>query len=272
MEIGEPQVWGILNVTPDSFYAGSRCADAETVAARAREIVAEGGNVIDVGGCSTRPGSEAVAADEELRRVLDALEVIRAEVPEAVISVDTYRASVARECVERYGACIINDVSGGADPGMFRTVAELHVPYVLTHSGGIPPVPAELPEYEDVAAEVLEWLARKVDVLHGIGVCDVIADPGFGFGKSVEQNYELLRCLRAFQALDVPVLAGVSRKSMIYRALGISAEESLNGTTVLNTMALAEGAQILRVHDVKAAAEAVRLFEKTRLGIKDSKQ
>lgn len=265
IEISEPQVWGILNVTPDSFYADSRCADDKSVATRARQIVAEGGSVIDVGGCSTRPGGEVVGEDEELRRVLDALAVIRSMVPDMPVSIDTYRASVARECVERYGSCIINDVSGGADSEMFATVARLGVPYVLTHSGGIPPVPATEPKYNDVTGEVLEWLARRIDELHLLGVCDVIADPGFGFAKTLEHNYALLSHMAVLQTLDVPVLVGVSRKSMIYKALRCSPEESLGGTTIVHTLALEAGAQILRAHDVKAAREAIGLCTKVRM-------
>lgn len=258
--IDRPWVMGIVNVTPDSFYSGSRVADERTLTERVRQMIADGADVIDVGACSTRPGSESVDAQGEMGRLEWALAVIRREAPDVIVSVDTFRADVARRCVEDWGADIINDISGGTmDSGMFATVARLHVPYVLMHMRGTPETMSQLTDYQNVAAEVLEWMARRIDELRQLGVADVIADPGFGFAKTLEQNYELLARLDAFHALDAPLLVGVSRKRMIYTPLQCDADSALNGTTVVNTIALMHGAHILRVHDVKAAAEAVAL-------------
>ena len=258
--IDRPWVMGIVNVTPDSFYSGSRVADERTLIERVRQMIADGADVIDVGACSTRPGSESVDAQGEMGRLEWALAVIRREAPDVIVSVDTFRADVARRCVEDWGADIINDISGGTmDSGMFATVARLHVPYVLMHMRGTPETMSQLTDYQNVAAEVLEWMARRIDELRQLGVADVIADPGFGFAKTLEQNYELLARLDAFHALDAPLLVGVSRKRMIYTPLQCDADSALNGTTVVNTIALMHGAHILRVHDVKAAAEAVAL-------------
>ncbi len=258
--IERPWVMGIVNVTPDSFFGGSRVTDEKALVERVTAMLAEGADVIDVGACSTRPGSEQVDEHGEMERLKWALAIIRRVAPDAVISIDTYRASVARRCVEEWGADIINDISGGSiDKDMFATVASLRVPYVLMHMRGTPETMASLTDYDDVAADVLEWLARRIDELRQLGVADVIADPGFGFAKTMEQNYELLARLDAFHALDAPLLVGVSRKRMIYTPLGCTADEALNGTTVINTLALQQGAHILRVHDVKAAVEAVKL-------------
>ena len=258
--IDRPWVMGIVNVTPDSFYSGSRVADERTLTERVRQMIADGADVIDVGACSTRPGSESVDAQGEMGRLEWALAVIRREAPDVIVSVDTFRADVARRCIEDWGADIINDISGGTmDSGMFATVARLHVPYVLMHMRGTPETMASMTDYDDVAADVLEWMARRIDILRQMGVADVIADPGFGFAKDQEQNYRLLSCLDAFHALDAPLLVGVSRKRMIYTPLQCDADSALNGTTVVNTIALMHGAHILRVHDVKAAAEAVAL-------------
>ena len=258
--IDRPWVMGIVNVTPDSFYSGSRVADERTLTERVRQMIADGADVIDVGACSTRPGSESVDAQGEMERLEWALAVIRREAPDVFVSVDTFRADVARRCIEDWGADIINDISGGTmDSGMFATVARLHVPYVLMHMRGTPETMSQLTDYQNVAAEVLEWMARRIDELRQLGVADVIADPGFGFAKTLEQNYELLARLDAFHALDAPLLVGVSRKRMIYTPLQCDADSALNGTTVVNTIALMHGAHILRVHDVKAAAEAVAL-------------
>lgn len=263
--IDRPWVMGIINVTPDSFYGGSRVVDEPTLAERVRQMIAEGADVIDLGACSTRPGSEQVDAQGEMERLQWAIAVIRREAPDVILSVDTYRAAVARRCVEEWGADIINDISGGTIDGeMFATVAKLHVPYVLMHMRGTPETMSSLTDYDDVTADVLEWMARRIDELRQLGVADVIADPGFGFAKTLEQNYELLTRLNAFHALDAPLLVGVSRKRMIYTPLDCSADEALNGTTVINTLALTQGAHILRVHDVKAAAQAVKLVTMTR--------
>ena len=263
--IDRPWVMGIINVTPDSFYSASRVNDEAALVERVRQMVADGADVLDVGACSTRPDSQSVDAQGEMQRLQWALAVIRREAPDVVISVDTFRADVARRCVEQWGADIINDISGGTlDENMFSTVASLGVPYVLTHTRGTPATMSSMTDYGDVAADVLEWMARRIDELRQMGVADVIADPGFGFAKDVEQNYRLLTCLDAFHALNAPLLVGVSRKRMVYMPLGISPDEALNGTTVVNTMALERGAHILRVHDVKAAVQAVTLTAMAR--------
>ena len=258
--IDRPWVMGIINVTPDSFYSGSRVNDEQTLVARVGQMLADGADVLDIGACSTRPGSQSVDAQGEMERLQWALDIIRRTAPGVIISVDTYRADVARRCVEEWGADIINDISGGTlDEAMFDTVARLQVPYVLMHTRGTPETMASMTDYDDVAADVLEWMARRIDTLRQMGVADVIADPGFGFAKDQEQNYRLLSCLDAFHALDAPLLVGVSRKRMIYTPLECGPDEALNGTTVVNTIALLQGAHILRVHDVKAAAEAVKI-------------
>lgn len=258
--IDRPWVMGIVNVTPDSFYSGSRVNDEHMLVERVRQMIVDGADVIDVGACSTRPGSEQVDVQGEMARLGWALAIIRREHPDVIISVDTYRAEVAQRCVEDWGADIINDISGGTiDEDMFATVARLHVPYVLMHMRGTPETMSQLTDYDNVAADVLEWMARRIDDLRQLGVADVIADPGFGFAKTLEQNYELLARLDAFHALEAPLLVGVSRKRMIYMPLQCDADTALNGTTVINTIALMHGAHILRVHDVKAAAEAVAL-------------
>ena len=258
--IDHPWVMGIINITPDSFYGGSRVNDEKTLVQRVRTMLADGADMLDVGACSTRPGSASVDAQGEMERLQRALAVIRREAPGVILSVDTYRAEVARRCVEEWGTDIINDISGGTlDGKMFETIARLHVPYVLMHMRGTPETMSSLIDYDNVAADVLEWMARRIDELRQMGVSDVIADPGFGFAKTVEQNYELLARLDAFHALEAPLLVGVSRKRMIYTPLNCAADEALNGTTVINTIALQQGAHILRVHDVRAAVEAVKL-------------
>lgn len=261
VEISRPMVMGILNVTPDSFYAESRCGiDEEAIAARVSAMVSEGVDMIDVGGYSSRPGADEVSAEEELCRLRTGISVVRRLAPGMVISVDTFRADVARRCIEDFGAHIINDISGGdLDPEMFETVASLKVPYVLMHMRGTPATMSGLTDYGDVTADVIGQLASKVSRLRLLGVNDVIVDPGFGFSKTMEQNYELMRNLEVFAALDAPLLVGVSRKSMIYRLLGITPEAALNATTALHAMALSKGAHILRVHDVAQAVEAVKI-------------
>ena len=263
-EITQPWVMGILNVTPDSFYAGSRCDMTEKIEHRVTEMVEEGADVIDIGAYSTRPGAAEVSAEEEYARLKAGMAVVHRHAPGVLTSVDTFRADVAARCVEELGVDMVNDVSGGQlDGDMFKTVARLQVPYIVMHMRGTSATMQQLTQYDDVTAEVLEWLARKVDALHQMGVADVIADPGFGFSKTVDQNYEMLSQLNAFAELDVPLLVGVSRKSMIYKFFGTTPAEALNGTTVLNTLALLQGAHILRVHDVKMAKEAVKLVMKT---------
>ena len=268
VEIDRPWVMGIVNVTPDSFYSGSRATDELTLVGRVRQLIAEGADVLDIGACSTRPGSQSVDAQAEMDRLQWALGIIRREAPGVILSVDTYRADVARRCVGDWGVDIINDISGGTlDDTMFKTVAQLHVPYVLMHMRGTPDTMSSLTDYDNVTADVLEWMARRIDDMRQMGVADIIADPGFGFAKTVEQNYELLARLEAFHALNAPLLVGVSRKRMIYTPLDCTADEALNGTTVINTLALERGAHILRVHDVRAAVEAVKLVSLMRESI-----
>ena len=242
-DLSTPQVMGILNLTPDSFYAGSRRQDEAGIVARCHQIVSEGGTMIDVGAYSSRPGADNVTEEEEMDRLRYGLRILRRELPKAVVSVDTFRASVAKMCVEEYGADIINDISGGSlDNQMFRTVAQLGVPYILMHMQGEPRTMQQAPHYEDLLREICLYFARRVQSLREIGVRDVILDPGFGFGKTLEHNYELMQHLEEFQAFGLPVLVGVSRKSMIYKLLDNSPEAALNGTTVLNTIALMKGA------------------------------
>lgn len=263
--IDHPWVMGIVNITPDSFYSGSRITDEHALEERVGQMLADGADVIDVGACSTRPGSRSVDAHGEMDRLQWALAVIRRVAPDAVISVDTYRAEVAKRCVEEWGADIINDISGGTIDGeMFSTIARLRVPYVLMHMRGTPETMSSLTDYDDVTADVLEWMGRRIDRLRQSGVADIIVDPGFGFAKTLEQNYELLARLEAFHALEAPILVGVSRKRMIYMPLETTPEAALNGTTVINTMALMQGAHILRVHDVRAAVDAVKLVSLMR--------
>ncbi len=258
VEISRPWVMGVVNVTPDSFFPDSRVNDLEQLERRVRQMLDDGADVIDVGACSTRPGAETVTEDEELRRLQWALPVVRRLLPEHVLlSVDTFRARVAASAVEQWGAQIVNDISGATlDPDMERTLARLQVPVVAMHMRGTPATMQQLTDYDNVTAQVLEWLARRVDHLHQLGVADVIADPGFGFAKTVEQNYELLAHLDVFHALQVPLLVGVSRKSMVMAPLGCDAAHALGGTTVLHTAALLAGAHMVRVHDVRAAVEA----------------
>lgn len=259
MNFSRPKVMGILNVTADSFYGGCRVLDEAGVAARVRQIRDEGADIIDIGACSTRPGSQPVDADTEWHRLETALAITRKEWPDAVISVDTFRADVARKCVEA-GADIINDVSGGADEAMFDTVAELRIPYILTHCRGTSATMGSLTDYNDVTADVITELAFRIRDLRQRGVCDIIVDPGFGFAKTVEQNYELMRNLDELGKIGLPLLVGISRKSMIWRPLGITPEEALPGTIALNTFALLHGADILRVHDVAAAVQTIACY------------
>lgn len=266
LEVSSPLVMGILNVTPDSFYSGSRCGDAEgKIRARVRQILAEGGRIIDIGGYSSRPMADDVSVGEEWRRLSSALKILREEAPEAIVSVDTFRATVAERCVGEYGADIVNDISAGElDADMIATVARLKVPYVMMHMRGNPHTMQGLTDYDDVTAEVLRFLGGKVKEAAYAGIADIIVDPGFGFSKTLEQNYRLLASLEVLQELGCPLLVGVSRKSMIYNLLGVSPEESLGGTIAVNTLALLKGASILRVHDVKEAVETVAIVEKFR--------
>lgn len=263
--LDRPLVMGIVNVTDDSFYSGSRTLALSDIKTRVRRLVDEGADCLDVGGYSSRPGAPGVTPEEEYRRVAAGLEAIAAMAPDVPVSVDTFRASVARQCAENWNVDIINDISGGdLDPEMWNTVAQLGLAYVLMHMRGTPATMQTLTGYNDITADVLAEMARKIRALHLLGVKDVIADPGFGFAKTLEQNYRLMAEMKAFATLGVPVLAGISRKSMIYRLLDITPEDSLNGTTVLNTVALLNGAHIIRVHDVKPAVEAVKIVTALR--------
>lgn len=283
LSLQRPVVMGILNLTPDSFYASSRMlggvdnvdeaplATAEAIAQRARTIIDEGGTIIDVGAYSTRPGAPDVSADEEMRRLAYGLDIIRRNHPDAIISVDTFRADVARQCVRDYGVNIINDISGGElDRAMFHTVGRLGVPYILMHMQGQPRTMQQDPHYDNVTADVVTYLARRTQQLRDHGVADIILDPGFGFGKTLDHNYELLSQLDAFHELHLPLLVGVSRKSMIYRLLDATPDESLAGTLALGTYALLHGAHILRVHDVRPAADSVAVIEKLRASRPDN--
>lgn len=266
-EIDHPLVMGILNATPDSFYAQSRVLDEALIAERAEEMVRQGADIVDVGACSTRPGAEAPTAEEELSRLNLALKTVRNAVGDSVVlSVDTFRSNVARHCVENLGVDIINDISAGdLDKEMLPVVAQLNVPYIAMHMRGTPSTMQQLTNYDgDVLTAVFEELKLKIDSMHQMGINDVIADPGFGFSKTLEQNYRLLACLEDFHALNVPLLVGVSRKSMIQKVLKCDANEALNGTTVINTISLMKGTHILRVHDVKAAVEVRDLVSFTR--------
>lgn len=259
--IDKPIAMGIINITTDSFYEKSRAASVERIVETAGLMIAEGAAILDIGGQSTRPRSERLTAEQETERVIPAVEAIIKNFPGAVISVDTYFATVASEAV-KCGAAIINDISSGdMDSAMLHTVAALKVPYICMHMQGQPDNMQNNPGYTDVAAEVLDYLIQKVDTCRKLGINDIIIDPGFGFGKTIRHNFTLLKKLSAFKMLNCPVLAGLSRKSTIYKTLGVTAEDALNGTTVLNTIALLNGADILRVHDVKAACEAIRLLE-----------
>ena len=265
INLNSPMVMGILNVTPDSFYDGGVYITESKIVKRAAQILDEDGQFIDIGAMSTRPGAAEISLQEELDRLLPAVKAVRAEFPEASLSVDTYRSEVVNAVYTEIGDFIVNDISGGTfDTNMFETVAKLHLPYILMHSKGKSDKMQNLPIYEDVVKEVVLFLSAQVLKLKHLGVCDIIIDPGFGFGKTSEHNFEILNRLDAFKIFELPILVGVSRKTMIWKTLGISPEESLNGTTVLNTLALSGGCDILRVHDVKAAAETIKLVGKIK--------
>lgn len=264
VELQRPWVMGILNVTPDSFYADSRTpmADPDSIQQRVREMLADGADLIDVGAYSSRPGADDISPLEEMRRLEVALAAVRSVAPEVYVSVDTFRSEVARQCVEHFGVDMINDISGGVlDKAMPKMVARIGVPYVMMHMQGKPETMQTAPEYEDVLAEVLEFLARQQQRFFDAGGKDVVIDPGFGFGKTMIHNYRLMDRLEDFHELHAPLLVGVSRKSMIYKLLETTPQEALNGTTVLHTLAMMKGAHILRVHDVRAAVEARTIVE-----------
>ena len=264
-DLSEPQVMGILNVTPDSFYAGSRTETERDITRRIHQIMDEGASIIDIGAYSSRPNAQHISAEEEMSRLRTGLELIRKHRPEAPVSVDTFRADIARICVEEYGVAIINDISAGnMDEQMFPTIARLGVPYIIMHMKGTPLNMQNNPQYDHFLKEIFYFFSEKVQKLRDLGVKDIIIDPGFGFGKTIEHNYELMNHLEEFHLFELPILVGISRKSMIYRLLDTTPEEALNGTTALNTIALTKGAHILRVHDVKEAVESARIVQKMK--------
>lgn len=256
------KVMGILNLTPNSFFDGGRYHNDAEILAKVEKMLSDGAAFIDIGAYSSKPSAEFVSEAEELSRIVAVVDLILKHFPKTLISIDTFRSEVARVCIEN-GACIINDISAGnLDDKMLETVAKYNVPYIMMHMRGTPQTMQTMTDYENIVKEILFYFSEKVAKARSFGINDLIIDPGFGFAKTLEQNYEVLQKLELFQMLELPLLAGVSRKSMIYKTLGTSADEALNGTTVLNTMALTKGAKILRVHDVKEAVECVTLFNK----------
>ena len=265
MDLSEPQVMGILNVTPDSFYAGSRGVTEQSIVDRLHQCTNEGASIVDIGAYSSRPGAQEVSVAEEMERLRTGLELVRKHRPDAIVSVDTFRADVAKMCVEEYGVALINDISAGQmDNQMFTTIARLGVPYIIMHMKGTPQDMQIAPKYDHFLKEIFYYFSEKVQKLRDLGVKDIIIDPGFGFGKTLEHNYELMNHLEEFVLFELPILVGISRKSMIYRLLDITPEEALTGTTALNTIALQKGAHILRVHDVREAVETVKIVQKMK--------
>ncbi len=270
LDLQVPKVMGIINVTPDSFYSGSRFTTEMDILDAAEKMIGEGADILDVGGYSSRPGAEDISGEEEAKRVFGAIKLISREFPGAIISVDTFRADIAEKAVTEYGAHMINDISGGeADMEMFSVVKKLNVPYIMMHMIGNPRTMASQAAYDDITADILKWFSGKIYELRSSGVKDIIIDPGFGFSKNITHNFELLRRLGEMRIAGLPVLVGLSRKSMIWKTLEISPEDALNGTTALNTIALINGADILRVHDVKEAVQIVRLIEKLKSEVTD---
>lgn len=265
IDLGTPRVMGIINITPDSFFKGSRYTSDEDIMRVAVKMLDEGADILDIGGYSSRPGAADISGEEEGKRVFNAIKLLVRELPDTIISVDTFRADIAMEAIAGCGAHIINDISGGdADSDMFSVVEKLNVPYIMMHMQGDPRTMQANPVYDDVVADILKWFGARIYRLQSAGVKDIIIDPGFGFGKTAEHNFEILRRLGDFSIAGLPVLAGLSRKSMIWKTLGIKADEALNGTTALNIVALTNGADILRVHDVKEAVQTIKLFKKLR--------
>jgi dihydropteroate synthase len=262
IQLDKPKIMGILNLTPDSFFSESRIDnDPNKILSRAEKMLDDGADFLDLGGYSTRPGAEEISAQEEIDRVIPAVEILRSQFPEILISIDTFRSQVAKESINA-GADLINDISSGdLDEGMLALIGSLQVPYVSMHMKGNPQNMQEKAQYSDISTEILYYFSEKVDLFRKFGIKDVIIDPGIGFAKTVEQNFYLLKNLKNFEALGLPLLVGLSRKSLIYKSLGINASEALNGTTALNMFALTQGANILRVHDVKEAKETIKLFE-----------
>jgi dihydropteroate synthase len=265
LDLTKPVVMGILNVTPDSFFDGGKYKTEKKVLKRAEEIQEQGGAVIDIGAVSTQPGAEGISTKDEIERLLPAVRAVKKEFPNAFVSIDTYRSWVALKVIEECGPCMVNDVSGGNfDANMFETIGKLGVPYVLMHMLGTPLKMQDNPEYNDIIRDISMFFTEQVKKLTRAGVMDVIIDPGFGFGKNLEHNYELLNRLDSFKVFQLPLMVGVSRKSMVYKALNVTPNEALNGTSIVNTLALMGGADILRVHDVKEAVEAIRIMDMVR--------
>lgn len=263
ISLDTPLVMGIVNVTPDSFYEGSRSQSEKEIVTRVQQILEQGGTIIDIGGQSTSPTSTLHSAKEELERIAPALSIIQREFPDAIVSIDTFYAEVAQTAVEKYGVSMINDISGGQiDEKMFDTVAQLNVPYILMHMRGTPQTMQQLTDYDNFMQDIIYYFSEKIAHLNSLGVNDIIIDPGFGFSKTLEQNYELMAHIKYFHIFDTPLLVGISRKSMAYKPFDGNAAGSLNATTVLNSYALQSGANILRVHDVKEALECVKLTNK----------
>nr|WP_288835029.1 dihydropteroate synthase [uncultured Flavobacterium sp.] len=262
IDLSQPKVMGILNITPNSFFDGGKYSSEEEIIAKVEKMLAEGATFIDIGAYSSKPSAEYVSEEEELNRIVPVVQLLVKHFPEILISIDTFRSEVARVCIEN-GAAIINDISAGnLDDKMLEVIAQYQVPYIMMHMRGTPETMQTMTEYEDVVKEVLLYFSEKIAQARSLGINDLIVDPGFGFAKTITQNYEVMRKLELFHILELPILIGISRKSMIYKALEINADAALNGTTVLNTIALTKGAQILRVHDVAAAVECIKLFEK----------
>jgi dihydropteroate synthase len=265
MDLSQPKVMGILNATPDSFYAQSRLQTEKEIILRLQEMENEGASIMDIGAYSSRPNAQHISIEEEMERLRSCLTLVNKECPNAIVSIDTFRADIAKMCVEEYGAAMINDISAGnMDKQMFATIAQLGVPYIIMHIQGTPQDMQSAPHYDNLLKEVFYYFSEKISKLRDLGVKDIILDPGFGFGKTLEHNYQLMNHLEEFSTFELPLLVGISRKSMIYKLLGTSPEEALNGTTALNTISLLKGANILRVHDVKAAVEAVNIVEKMK--------
>ncbi len=263
IDLNKPKVMGILNLTPDSFYDGGKYSSERLILLQVEKMIVEGATFIDIGAYSSRPGAKDLSENEELERITQILELILKNFPDIFISIDTFRSQVAKTCVE-IGACMINDISGGnLDTNMFETIAKLQVPYVLMHMPGTPQTMQKLTDHEDIVKDIIYYFSKKINQLNILGVNDIILDVGFGFGKTLDQNYELLQKLKLFKSFDLPLLTGISRKSMIYKLLNITADEALNATSVTNTIALLNGSNILRVHDVKEAVETIKIVSKT---------
>jgi dihydropteroate synthase len=262
LDLSTPKVMGILNLTPDSFYKNSRMLTAEQISQKVIQMLAEGADFLDVGAYSSRPGAVDLPIEEEKRRLSEGLAILRKEAPKTIVSIDTFRADVAKMCIEEFGVAMVNDISGGElDSKMFSTISCARIPYIIMHMQGTPQNMQQAPQYENVLKEVMLSFAKKVRKLHEMNVNDIIIDPGFGFGKTQAHNFELLAHLNEFDIFQLPILVGLSRKSMIYKTLDITPQDALNGTTVLHTIALSKGANILRVHDVKEAVEAIKLWQ-----------